>query len=149
MLGIRTLVDIGFFLSIIGFVVYPFVNEAIRQDSTPNKTHSSRPAGEELFEVDIVDPNDPNQAQGKAPEIPSLTIDAIGREVRALYLDDTKIAPGNLTLEVRRRGIRRLCVKGNPEAAHQVIMDAKHLCKLGGVTSFADTRDPTRPVLTD
>ncbi len=149
MLGIRTLVDIGFFLSIIGFVVYPFVNEATRQDKTCDTAPPTRSGRAEVFEVDIVDPSESNHGEARSFEIPTLTIDALGRKVRGIYLDGTEIEAVGISAEVKKRGIRRLLVDANPDAARQVIMDAKRLCKQGGVTSFADTRDPSNPVLID
>ena len=143
MFGIRTLVDIGFFLSIIGFVVYSFVNEAIRQEAVSLPSQSeNRPerASEETFDVTVTSQNQDRTRDTPSLKLPTLVVDGTGRDVRTLALDGDPVVASKLPEKVRKRGIKRLRLEGNPDVAHQIMMDVKHLCEEGGVTSFADVR---------
>jgi hypothetical protein len=144
MMALRTLVDIGFFVAIMGWIVHPFVSDVIeRQQAQKGQVvpavQSSKPP-EESSESTVRKTLESGEGQGRQFTLPTLTVDGSGRSIDGLVLDGERIRPSTLGTEVRRRGIRRLRLRGNPDIAHQVIMDIKHLCAEAGVESFEDVR---------
>lgn len=143
MKGIRTLIDIGFFLAIMGWIVHPFVSDALgRQQAQKEQAAAADLAGasEESFESSVKEASESGEGQDRQFTLPTLTVDGAGRDISGLVLDGDKIQLSALSAAVRQRRIKRLRLRGNPDVAHQVIMDIKHLCREAGVASFEDVR---------
>ncbi len=144
MKGIRTLIDIGFFLAIMGWIVHPFVNDALSREQPQTDRAATTPQAamspDESFESKVKEASESGQSQGQQFTLPTLTIDGSGRNVAGLVLDGDRVQLATLGAEVRRRRVKRLRLRGNPDIAHQVIMDIKHLCGEAGVESFEDVR---------
>lgn len=135
-LGDVTMGLIGLFL-----LLAHYANDSQMSSQQANmRNQGATSTSEETFKSDLTDVSGADQPSAQEFTLPTLTVDGAGRNINGLVLDGDKMQLSALTTAVRQRRIKRLRLRGNPDIAHQVIMDIKHLCREAGVESFEDVR---------